>query len=106
MLQGCTIFAPITSKARQQLVDECDAIWDQFIMMHKNGKQIFKAQEIELILVINNVDYQLTEERKDQIDELDGRQDVTKVHKYICIVFICITHSEALGYRPLALHIG
>jgi hypothetical protein len=43
MLQGCTIFAPITSKARQQLVDECDAIWDQFIMMHKNGEQIFKA---------------------------------------------------------------
>ena len=75
-------------------------------MMYKNGEQIFKAQEIELILVIDNVDYQLAEERKDQIDKLDGRQDVTKMHEYICIVFICITHSVAPGYRPPALHIG
>jgi hypothetical protein len=108
MLQGHTIFALIAGKACQQPVDECDVIWDQFITMHKNGEQIFKAQEIELILVIDNIDYQLTKERKDQIDELDDRQDVTKVHEYIYIVFICIIHSAAaaLGYRPLALHIG
>jgi hypothetical protein len=105
-LRGRTIFAPIAGKARQQPVDERDAIWDQFITMRKNGEQIFKAQEIELILVIDNVDYQLAEERKDQIDELDGRQDVTKVRDYICIVFICITHSAAPGYRPPALHVG
>jgi hypothetical protein len=34
-------------------------------MMHKNGEQIVKGQEIKLILVINNIDYQLTKERKD-----------------------------------------
>ena len=106
MLQGHTIFALIAGKACQQPVDECDVIWDQFITMYKNGEQIFKAQEIELILVIDNVDYQLAEERKDQIDKLDGRQDVTKVREYICIVFIYITHSVAPGYRLLALHIG
>lgn len=107
-LRGLTIYAPIAGKARQQPAKELDAILDQFMTTRKDGKQVFKARQLELVLVIDNVDFQHAEERRNPIYELDEIQshNVTKVCENVCIVFVWIAHSTALDYRPLALGVN
>jgi hypothetical protein len=98
-LRGLTVYAPIAGKARQQPADERDAILDHFMTTRKNGERVFKPRQIDLAVVIDDKDFQCAEEWRDQMCELDGSQQASKVRKYLHIVFICITHTRAIGHQ-------
>jgi len=99
-LWGLTVYAPIAGKARQQPANECDAILDYFMTTRKNSEQVFKPHQIDLVVVIDDKDFQCAEEWRDQtVYDLDGSQHASKVRKYVHIVFICITHSWAIGHQ-------
>ena len=82
-LRGTKIHAAIAGKGLLEPPKEHDAIMHFFLKPRGKGNDmVFKPGQIELALVIEEVDYKLAQEKKEEVDEL--REDGITLCPKVC----------------------
>jgi hypothetical protein len=72
-LRGAKVIAAIAGKDLLELVKKNDAIWHFFLKVCGKGKELkFKAQQLQLAVVIDYEDFANIELRKDEAEESNG----------------------------------
>ncbi len=93
MLRGVKVFAAIAGKDLTGPVKEHDAIWHFFFKTRGRGTEPkFKAEQLQLAVVIDYEDFAHVKLRRGELNEDTGMNRPTKVSKYnpgsVCVSLI------------------
>ena len=99
-LCGVSVYASIAGKARQELANKHDAIFDQFITTHKNG-QVFKPCQINLTVIINNNNFQCAEDRREEMLKFISKKKPACTCTYYALM--CLTGTRKAFVRKFSV---
>ena len=82
-LRGVKVFAAIAGKDLAEPAKQQDAIWHfVFKVRGKGAEAKFKAEQLQLAVVIDYKDFERAELRKEELNAIAGTDTLTKVSLY------------------------